>query len=223
MMYGKIYRNLKDKEKLMQKSNPFNTDVAEYEEWFKTNDKLLESELEAIRQLIPISGDGVEIGVGTGIFASRLGIRYGVEPSEKMAAEAMKKGVNVLYGVAEKIPVEDESYQFVLMVTVDCFLDDVPKAFSEVRRILMNNGIFIIAFLDKATPLGELYEQNKHQHKSYQNANFHTSTEIVSFLITAGFEIVDKRQTIYSLENTLQEIKIGVGEGVFAVIKAKKI
>lgn len=207
----------------MQKNNPFNTDVAEYEEWFKTNDKLLESELEAIRQLIPISDDGVEIGVGTGIFASRLGIKDGVEPSEKMATEAMKRGINVLNGVAEKIPVEDESYQFALMVTVDCFLDDVPVAFSEVRRILINNGIFIIAFLDKATPLGELYEQNKHQHKSYQHANFHTSTEIVSFLITAGFEIIDKRQTIYSLENTLQEIKYGVGEGVFAVIKAKKI
>lgn len=207
----------------MKESNPFNTDVAEYEEWFKTNDKLLESELEAIRQLIPISGDGVEIGVGTGIFASRLGIRDGVEPSEKMAAEARKKGINVLSGVAEKIPTAVGSYQFALMVTVDCFLDDVPKAFSEVHRILVNSGVFIIAFLDKATPLGQLYEQNKHQHKSYQNANFHTSAEIVSFLNTAGFEIVDKRQTIFSLENMLQEIKDGVGEGVFAVIKAKKI
>lgn len=76
----------------MQRDNPFDAEVAEYEEWFKTNDKLLDSELEVIRQLIPVSGAGIEIGVGTGIFASRLGIRNGVEPSEKMAAEAMKKG-----------------------------------------------------------------------------------------------------------------------------------
>lgn len=146
-----------------------------------------------------------------------------MEPSEKMAAEAMEKGIDVLNGVAEKIPVKDGSYQFVLMVTVDCFLGDVLTAFSEVRRILINNGIFIIAFLGKATPLGELYEQNKHQHKSYQHANFHTSAEIDSLLKTAGLEVVDKRQTIYSLENMLQEIKYGVGEGVFAVLKAKKI
>jgi SAM-dependent methyltransferase len=205
------------------RKNLFDTEVKEYEEWFITNDKLLESEVDAIRQLIPVSGNGIEIGVGTGIFASRLGIRDGVEPSNKMAAEAAKKGINVFNGVAEKIPVNNGTYQFALMVTVDCFLDDVSKAFSEVRRILVNDGIFIIAFLDKATPLGQLYEENKHLHKSYRDATFHTSTEIVLLLKTSGFEVVDRRQTIYSLKNTLQEIKFGVGEGVFAVIKAKKI
>lgn len=30
---------------VMQKDNPFNEEVEEYEEWFKTNDKLLCSEL----------------------------------------------------------------------------------------------------------------------------------------------------------------------------------
>lgn len=42
----------------MRKRNPFDTEVTEYENWFKTNDKLLESELEAIRQLIPILAMG---------------------------------------------------------------------------------------------------------------------------------------------------------------------
>jgi SAM-dependent methyltransferase len=139
--------------------NPFNTEVEEYEEWFITNDKLLDSEVDAIRQLIPVSGNGIEIGAGTGIFASRLGIRDGVEPSNKMTAEAAKKGINVFNGVVEKVPVDIETYQFALMVTVDCFLDEVSKAFSEVRRILVNDGIFIIAFLDKATPLSQLYEK----------------------------------------------------------------
>lgn len=206
----------------MRESNPFDTEVEEYEKWFKTNDKLLASELAAIRELLPVSGLGIEIGVGSGIFASRLGIRDGVEPSEKMAAEAMKKGINVLSGAAEKIPVKDGSYQFVLMVTVDCFLSNVLTAFSEVRRILKSNGLFVIAFLDKATPLGELYEQNKHQHKSYKDANFHTAEEIALLLEEAGFEILDRKQTIFSLNNTFQEPKDGVGEGVFGVFKAKK-
>ncbi len=172
----------------MQKNNPFNTEVEEYEEWFKTNDKLLESELDAIRQLLPTSGEGIEIGVGTGIFASKL----------------------------------HESYQFALMVTVDCFVNDILKAFSEVRRILVNNGIFIIAFLDKATPLGELYEQNKHWHKSYKDANFHSAEEIHKLLEEAGFEILKTKQTVYALENNLQEIKSGTGEGLFVVINAQK-
>lgn len=198
----------------MAKMNPFDEiEVAEYEAWFKTNDKLFLSELAAIKEVLPSSGHGIEIGAGTGIFASHLGIKYGVEPSENMAREAVKKGIHILQGVAEDIPVADGSFQFALMVTVDCFLSDVEKAFSEVWRILENNGIFVIAFLDRATPLGGLYERHKHKHRSYRHAHFHTAGEI---------EIMEKRQTIYSLENKLQEIKKGVGEGVFAVMKAKK-
>ncbi|MGI6766283.1 MAG: class I SAM-dependent methyltransferase [Lentihominibacter sp.] len=207
---------------MMGNNNVFDNRVKEYEEWFVKNNYLLDSEVEAIKQFIPDSGEGIEIGVGTGIFASRLGIKHGIEPSEKMAAEAIKKGIDVKKGVAEKIPVDDASYQFVLMVTVDSFLDDVLKAFSEVRRILVNNGIFIIAFLDKVTPLGKKYEQNKHLHKSYKNANFHSAEEIAELLECADFKILDRKQTIYSLENKVQEIKNGTGEGVFAVIKAQK-
>lgn len=38
----------------MKKDNPFDTEVEEYEKWFKTNDKLLASELVAIRELLPV-------------------------------------------------------------------------------------------------------------------------------------------------------------------------
>jgi len=206
----------------VKKDHVFDVEVEEYEEWFKTNDKIFSSEVKAIKQLLPACARGIEIGVGTGTFAVRLGIQNGLEPSEKMGAEAIKKGIDVKKGVAEEIPVQDESYQFALMVTVDCFLDDVARAFSEVRRILVNKGTFIIGFLDRDTPLGNYYEQNKHRHKSYKQAHFHSAKEISEFLEKAGFEIQDKRQTIYSLENIDQDIKEGVGEGVFAVIKAKK-
>ena len=207
----------------MQENNPFDTEVEEYEKWFKTNDKLLASELEAIRKLLPTSGLGIEIGVGTGIFASKLGIKHGVEPSANMAAEAEKKGIQVKKGVAENLPIDDATYQYALMVTVDCFLGDVHTALNEVHRILTNNGVFIIAFLDRATSLGKLYEQNKHEHKSYKDANFHSAEEISLLLEEAGFEILDKKQTIFSLDNIFQGTKDGVGEGIFAVIKARSM
>lgn len=206
----------------MRRNNPFESDASEYERWFERNDKILYSEVESIRQLMPVSGEGIEIGVGTGIFASALGIKTGVEPSETMAIEALKKGIDVKKGVAEKLPVDDESYQFALMVTVDCFVDDVSKAFSEARRILVDNGALIVAFLDKATPLGKIYEKNKHLYKSYKDADFHSANEIVKLLEAAGFKITDSRQTVFSLENKSQEIRDGTGEGLFAVIKAKK-
>ncbi len=206
----------------MGDDNIFDKIVEAYEKWFKRNDKLLESELNAVKQVLPTSGKGIEIGVGTGIFASKLGIRDGVEPSPQMAAIARDRGVHVYEGEAEKLPIDNESYQFAVMITIDCYLGDVSKAFSEVRRILVKDGIFIIAFLDLATTLGQYYEENKHLHESYKDANFHTAEEIIKLLEDTGFLILEKKQTIYSLENTLQEVKNGVGEGLFAVIKAKK-
>ncbi|MHB1348051.1 MAG: class I SAM-dependent methyltransferase [Candidatus Humimicrobiaceae bacterium] len=206
----------------MKKNNVFNNKIEQYEKWFKTNKNLLDAELETIRQMLPASGEGIEIGVGTGIFATNLGIEHGVEPSEKMGAKAAKKGIHVINAFAEELPIEDESYQFALMVTVDCFLEDVAKAFKEIWRILVKDGYFIIAFIDKTTSLGIIYEQHKHSDSFYKYANFHSSEEIIILLKKAGFEILEKKQTIFTLENKVQEIKDGVGEGVFAVIKAKK-
>ncbi|MHB1377027.1 MAG: hypothetical protein ACYCXB_06320 [Candidatus Humimicrobiaceae bacterium] len=65
----------------MKKNIVFNNNVKQYEEWFKTNKSLLDTELKTIRQMLPISVEGIEIGVGTGIFASSLGVKHGVEPS----------------------------------------------------------------------------------------------------------------------------------------------
>jgi len=171
---------------------------------------------------LPHSGTGIEIGVGTGIFASKTGIKFGIEPSENMAAEAIRKGVSVKIGKAEELPVEDHSYDFALMVTVDCFLTDIPKSFSEIHRILKSEGILIIAFLYKATPLGELYEQNKHLHETYKDATFHTSDEMENLLKESGFIVQSKRQTVHSLENIYQKPIEGCGDGVFCVFKALK-
>lgn len=207
----------------MERNNIFDDDIEEYEKWFIENNHLLDAEVAAVKQLLPHSGEGVEIGVGTGIFSSRLGIKHGIEPSGKMAERAIEKGIDVVNAYAEKLPVPDETYDFVLMVTVDCFLDDVMKAFSETWRILFEGGYFIIAFLDRETPLGKIYDQKKHSSHSYQHATFHSAEEIEEYLKMTGFLVQEKRQTIYTLDNELQEIKDGVGEGVFAVIKAKKV
>lgn len=206
----------------MKEGKIFEVDPLEYESWFISNDQLFASELEAIQALMPNNFIGVEIGVGTGLFASRLGVWEGVEPSGSMAAEAIKKGLRVRRGVAEQLPLEDEKYTLALMVTVDCFLEDPSAAFSEVHRILKHQGRFIIAFLDKGTPLGKLYDENKHLHQSYRNAHFHTSAEIVDMMNEAGFEVEDCRQTIFSLENLRQPVEKGVGLGVFAVIRFNK-
>lgn len=60
----------------------FEGKAAGYDSWFDENPLLLEAEAEAIRQVMPEFQSGVEIGVGTGIFASRLGIGTGWIPRQ---------------------------------------------------------------------------------------------------------------------------------------------
>ncbi|MEA1923582.1 MAG: class I SAM-dependent methyltransferase, partial [Pseudomonadota bacterium] len=149
--------NLRIKVELhMPKIKPFEKHSDAYDEWFKKNIDLYEAELAAVRQLIPPPGaEGVEVGVGSGKFAAPLGIKIGVEPSEKMAIKARMLGINVFPGVAEKLPFSDGRFDFVLMVTTICFVDDIIKSFREAFRILNPGGYIIVGFVDKESELTE--------------------------------------------------------------------
>ena len=74
----------------MAKTGAFDSQVDRYEGWFEKNSLAYESQVEAVRSVLP-SGNGVEIGVGTGRFAVPLGIKLGVDPSEAMREVARKK------------------------------------------------------------------------------------------------------------------------------------
>ena len=207
----------------MDNVSVFDQSVEAYEMWFEEHKLIFESELAAIKQLLPLTGSGIEIGAGTGLFSAHLGIKHGVEPSEKMRRKAIERGLTISDGFAESLPVPDGTYHFALMITVDCFLQDVLQAFKEARRILSEEGFFLVAFIDRETTLGKLYDDKKNTSVYYKHARFHTASEIRKYLTLAGFIVVEERQTIFNMENRMHEVKNGTGEGVFGVIKAKKI
>ena len=99
---------------IMTKATPFDEHATEYDSWFDENRALYHAELAAVRDMLPIGGQGVEIGVGTGRFAAPLGIALGVEPSHGMAELARKRGMEVLEGVAEALPLADGAFDFAL-------------------------------------------------------------------------------------------------------------
>ena len=209
----------------MPKTKPFDEYLNEYEEWFVQNSAVYSSELKAIRDISVVPENAVEIGVGSGLFAEPLGIKTGIEPSEAMREKAKERGINVVDGVAENLPWEDNSIDYVLMVTTICFVDDVKKSLSEVYRVLQKNGSFIIAFVDKNSPVGQLYQKNKEESLFYMDATFFSTEELYEYLKEAGFSIKNTKQTIFGLLNEVvkvQEPGEGYGEGSFVVIKALK-
>lgn len=207
----------------MTQDNPYEMFADEYEAWFSENHYLFMSEVEAIRRLLPEFEKGIEVGVGTGLFAQKLGIKEGVEPSSAMRAKAESRGIVTYDAAVEKLPFADHSYDLVLMVTVDCFLQDLGLALREIYRVLKTNGSLIIAFLDHASPLGEVYDKHKESSPFYATANFHSAEQMRDVLHESKFRVIDTCQTVFDLENRKQDVLSGTGEGVFAVVLAGKL
>ncbi len=210
----------------MAKTASFENYSEDYEEWFERNRFVYLSELAAVRHFIPGNKPGIEIGSGTGRFSLPYGIKIGIEPSVKMQKIALAKGMKVIGGTGENLPVKNNLFAYALMVTTICFLDEVEKAFQETYRILKNGGIFIIGFVDKESPLGKTYLAKKDKSKFYKEATFYSTTEVIKLLVKTNFSRIETVQTVFG--NSLKDIKSpqkykkGYGEGSFVVIKSTK-
>jgi ubiquinone/menaquinone biosynthesis C-methylase UbiE len=214
-----------EKDPSMEKVSPFDEHAERYENWFERHKFAYESELQAIREQLPQSGNGLEIGVGSGRFAAPLGIKTGVDPSEKMREIAQKRGIKAIDGVAEHLPFGDSQFDCALMVTTICFVDDLEASFREAYRVLTPEGVLIIGFVDKNSPIGKLYTQHKEENVFYRHATFFSTDEVVACLKKTGFKNFSFTQTIFHNLADIKSIeptKEGYGEGSFVVIKARK-
>ena len=196
-----------------------------YDEWFNSHKWVYKSEIEALRKLIPKECIGLEIGVGTGRFSTPFGINIGIDPSRKMVHIAKEKGIDVICAVGEYLPFKKEIFDFVLIVTTICFLEDPFKTLKEIKIVLKKNGLVIIGFIDKSSKLGKFYESRKEEKLFYKAARFYSVKDLKKWLDKLLFINFCSYQTIFNelnKINIMEPIKEGHGEGSFIVLKARK-
>ncbi|WP_320123082.1 methyltransferase domain-containing protein [uncultured Sphaerochaeta sp.] len=131
------------------------------------------------------------------------------------------RGIEVFPGIAEKLPFLLQQFDYALMVTTICFIDDIEQSFKEAWRVLKPNGIIIIGFVDSESKIAQTYLKRKHESIFYQDATFYSTKEVLEHLQNAGFKESSTIQTLFP-EPNLDAIKSGFGEGSFVVITSHK-
>lgn len=203
----------------------FEEHFQQYDKWFDSHKWIYKSEIEALRKLIPQEGIGLEIGIGTSRFSTPFGINIGIDPSRKMANIAKEKGIDAICAVGEYLPFKEEIFDFVLIVTTICFLEDPFKTLKETGTILKKGGSVIIGFIDKMSKLGRLYESRKEEKIFYQAAKFYSVKDLQKWFDKLSFANFSFYQTIFhelNKTNMIEPIKEGYGEGSFVAFKARK-
>jgi len=202
-------------------SDIFDKYYKKYDTWYERNKFVYLSEIEALKKALPKKGKGLEIGVGTGRFASILGIEYGIDPSKNMLQIARRRGIDARLGTGEKLPFANSVFDYVAIIITLCFVKDPVRVLVEAKRVLKKNGKLIIGIINKDSFLGKFYQKKKSIF--YKHAHFFGIKEVVVLLRQAGFKKFSYFQTLFSLQKEISSIekpKKGFNKGGFVVVSA---
>jgi SAM-dependent methyltransferase len=208
------------------KTGPFVQHHRRYEEWFERHGPAYASELLAVRALLPWEGQGLEIGVGTGRFAGPLGVKFGIDPAGEMLRYARARGVNGARAVAEALPFADAVFDYALVVTTICFVDDAPAMLREIARVLRPGGKLFIGLIDRDSALGRDYVAHQAENVFYRAATFYSAAEVEALLKDTGFSDLVWVQTLSAPLTEIHEIepiRTGTGQGAFLVVRARNL
>ncbi|PMP74877.1 MAG: SAM-dependent methyltransferase [Aciduliprofundum sp.] len=204
--------------------NIFDLNVERYDSWFNIHNIIYKNELKMLSSFIKEDLYGIEIGVGTGRFASELGTRIGIDISLNMLRIARRRGVEVIYANGERMPFKDSLFDYVSMIVTICFLEDPYKVLRESHRVLSDGGRVYIAFIERNSKYGIYYHKNRQVSPFYVRANFYTVQEIEDMLKKTGFMIEGYAQTLFHEPGVEieEEWEYGYDRGSFVLVIGEK-
>ncbi len=169
----------------------------DYDQWFETNKEVYTAQTGYLRWYITGTDNDLEIGVGSGRFASRLGIRHGLDPSPRLLVMARQRGVETVLGKGEYLPYRAGTFNCILMMTVVCFLDDVAQSCKEAFRVIRSGGTLVVAFMEKDGEVALRERTRKPAGRFLHYAEFLTAEQVMAALTNAGFSGVCIKENLH--------------------------
>ncbi len=172
-----------------------------YDAWYDTGEgnAIFNAELKCLQSLCECPrGRWLEVGTGTGRFASSLGVSLGMDSSIPMLPIAAKRGVAVCAGRAEELPFPDGIIDGVLLAMTICFITDPRKALKECRRVLRPEGRLLLGIVPAESSWGLEYQRKKAEgHPVYSLAGFMGLIQTLSLVKNTGFVFLEGSSSLF--------------------------
>lgn len=137
----------------------------------------------------------LDIGCGRGTTVGYLKEKYsfdsyGIDPSKVLLEEGKAKNpeLNIFEGRGEKIPFGDECMDGIFAECTLSLMEDLQTALSEAKRVLKDNGYFIISDVYAKNP-EHLSLLNKFSFNSCLRG-LHDVEKLKSALVSYGFKVI---------------------------------
>ena len=184
----------------MERVRPFEERFDRYDAWYEKfpGERLFQIESECLSKALPHPGYAIEVGVGTGRFAEKLGIKIGIDPAFNPLKIAKSRGIYVAQADGRITPFPDNTFDSLFLIVTICFADEPGQLIKEAWRILKPGGAVVLGLVPRESPWGKHYlELKSHGHFFYQYADFYTISEVKSMLEDAHFGEISGLSTLY--------------------------
>lgn len=217
----------------------FHQKAAEYDQHVLVQKRIADNLVGSIeRQLNRAPGQILDVGAGTGALLERLHARYpdarlaGVDIALNMCLRMRQKlgpACSAVNGDAEKLPFKSEAFDLAVSASVLQWVEDLPAALNEMRRVVRPGGDISLSFFSHGT-LGELQhcfrdaisrcspDNNPKKSRLHVFRTVDDVTSIVEgmdferFVVTVETE-VDWYDDLYSLLKSIKKIGAGTVSG----------
>jgi ubiquinone/menaquinone biosynthesis C-methylase UbiE len=158
--------------------------------------------------ILPSSGPIIEIGAGTGLnfkYFKNLSDLVATDISIEMLRLAHNRapGVKIVRADAGRMPFHDDSFSSGIGTLVLCSVEDPQAVFSELRRVVRNNGTLV--FLEHVRPsglMGPIFDLLNMATTRLIGDHFNRRTE--KLLCDFGFEMICVKKKLAGIVNLIQ-------------------